>query len=255
MQVFAKIVNGADRVLTRLTALVLVIALCYGGYALWDTYEVYMAASVDNNLLKYKPALDEHGEANPTLSELIAINPDVRAWLTIDDTHIDYPLLQGTDNVKYINTDVYGSFALSGSIFLDYRNAGDFSDPYSLVYGHHMDGGAMFGDLEQFVREDFFDQHQTGTLYLPDATYAVELFAVLQVDAFDEVVFRPTAEERRPDELVAYLRDNAAFYRDISLTEQDRIVGFSTCSQAATNARTVLFGRLNKRQYIPEGVN
>lgn len=253
MEFLARLTGKADRLLTKLVALLLILALCYGGYALWDTYQVYMGASVDGNLLKFKPMLNTAGESNPTLSELTALNPDVRAWLTIDDTHIDYPLLQGTDNVKYVNTDVYNSFSLSGSIFLDYHNAGDFSDFYSLVYGHHMDGGAMFGDLEHFVEKAYFDQHPTGELFLPEATYDVQLFACLAVDAYDPYVFSPPVEEGKEAELLMYLKETAVQYRELNITPQDRIIGLSTCSEAATNARTVVFGLLTKRQITEEG--
>lgn len=77
-------------------------------------------ASVDDiqsQLLKYKPTPGE--DNGPTFEELRAINPDVCAWITLDGTKIDYPVLQGEDNLTYINKDVYGNFALAGSIFLD----------------------------------------------------------------------------------------------------------------------------------------
>ncbi len=262
MEFLARLTGKADRLLTKLLALALILALCYGGYALWDTYQVYMGASVDGDLLKFKPVLNAAGESNPTLSELIAINPDVRAWLTVNDTHIDYPLLQGMDNVRYVNVDVYGNFALSGSIFLDFRNAPDFSDFYSLVYGHHMSGGAMFGDLEHFLEEAYFDAHKTGNLFLLDRTYDIELFACLQVDAFDEYVFDPHYDRggsqpgEREQAMLDYLREKAVFYRELeqALTVDDRIIGLSTCSEASTNARTVVFGRLRERAFIQEKI-
>ena len=68
-----------------------------------------------------------------------ALNPDVCGWLTIDGTHIDYPLVQGATNMDYINRDVYGEFSLSGAVFLDSRSKADFSDGYSIVYAHHME--------------------------------------------------------------------------------------------------------------------
>ena len=66
------------------------------------------------------------------------LNKDVVGWITIFDTHISYPVVQGKDNQEYLNKDVFGKFSFSGSIFLDYRNACDFTDSYSIIYGHHM---------------------------------------------------------------------------------------------------------------------
>ena len=56
-------------------------------------------------------------DESPSLQELQKINPDVCAWLTVDGTKIDYPVVQGETNLEYINQDIYGEFALSGSIF------------------------------------------------------------------------------------------------------------------------------------------
>ena len=67
-----------------------------------------------------------------SFEELLAINPDVCAWVSLDNTKVDYPVLQGANNMIYLNQDVYGDFALAGSIFLDSRNDRTFSDRYSL---------------------------------------------------------------------------------------------------------------------------
>lgn len=101
------------------------------------------ALSWDDELMELKPVKGE--DANPSLQDLQNINADVCAWLTIDDTGIDYPVVRGKDDMEYINKDVYGNFALSGSIFLSSANQPDFTDPYNLIYRHHMSNGAMFG--------------------------------------------------------------------------------------------------------------
>ena len=99
------------------------------------------------------------------------LNKDVVGWITIFDTHISYPVVQGKDNQEYLNKDVFGKFSFSGSIFLDYRNACDFTDSYSIIYGHHMEYGAMFGDVVEFKNDDYFQEHKTGALFLLDDTY------------------------------------------------------------------------------------
>ena len=100
-----------------IAAALMLLMLCYGGYSLWDTSMINRGAFVSNELLKFKPSSGD--TQNPTLAELQRINPEVRGWLTIDDTHIDYPVVQGENDMDYINKDVYGDFSLSGSIFMD----------------------------------------------------------------------------------------------------------------------------------------
>ena len=93
--------------------------------------------------------------------------------------------------------------------------------------------------------QDPFDAHTTGTLYAPGSTWSIELFACLEVDAYDSMVFNPTAqEEGNVESLLEYIRENAVCYREIGAEPQDQIIGLSTCAEAETNGRVVIYGRL-----------
>ena len=247
MHTAAKLARAGDRLVSMVAAALIVLMLLFGGYSLWDTAMVFQGAFLDSELLAFKPGVSGDPDSNPTLAELQAINPDVLGWLTIDDTHIDYPVVIGEDDMEYVNKDVYGDFSLSGSIFLDSDNARDISDSYTLVYGHHMDNGGMFGDVVEFVNTDYFESHPTGTLYLPDATYSIELFACVQVDAFDSMIYNPTAQPQGDvSELLNYVDEIAVQSRYIGVTPQDQVIGLSTCAEAETNGRVVIFGRLDR---------
>lgn len=243
MHTAAKLARAGDRLVSLLAAGLILLMLLYGGYSLWDTAMVFNGAFLSSDLLQFKPAAGDP-DSNPTLAELQAINPDVLGWLTIDDTHIDYPVVIGETDMEYVNKDVYGDFALSGSIFMDSDNARDLSDAYTLVYGHHMDNGAMFGDVVEFVNTDYFESHQTGTLYLPDATYSIEIFACVQVDAFDSMIYDPLAQNGDVSELLNYVDEIAVQSRYIGVQPTDKVIGLSTCAEAETNGRVVIFGRL-----------
>lgn len=253
LEIAAKCARGGNRVLSFFVLMLILLMFLYGGYSLWDTAMVYQGAFVSNDLLKFKPPSVEEAD-NPTLSELQAINGDVRGWVTIDDTHIDYPVVQGQTDMDYINKDVYGEFALSGSIFLDNDNSPDFSDSYNLLYGHHMDNGGMFGDVVEFTDADFFEKHPTGTLYTLDGNYEIVLFACIETDAFDSIFFNPTQQENgNVSSLLSHIREKAVQYKDIGITAQDSIVGLSTCAEAQTNGRVIIFGRLDRLSQVQEG--
>ena len=243
MHTAAKLARAGDRLVSLLAAGLILLMLLYGGYSLWDTAMVFNGAFLSSDLLQFKPAAGDP-DSNPTLAELQAINPDVLGWLTIDDTHIDYPVVIGETDMEYVNKDVYGDFALSGSIFMDSDNARDLSDAYTLVYGHHMDNGAMFGDVVEFVNTDYFESHPSGTLYLPDATYSIEIFACVQVDAFDSMIYDPLAQDGDVSELLNYVDEIAVQSRYIGVQPTDKVIGLSTCAEAETNGRVVIFGRL-----------
>lgn len=245
MHTAAKFARAGDRLVSLLAAGLILLMLLYGGYSLWDTAMVFNGAFLSSDLLQFKPAAGDP-DSNPTLAELQAINPDVCGWLTIDGTHIDYPVVIGETDMEYVNKDVYGDFALSGSIFLDSDNARDISDSYTLVYGHHMDNGAMFGDVVEFANTDYFESHPSGTLYLPNATYTIEIFACVQVDAFDSMIYDPLAQNGDVSELLNYVDEIAVQSRYIGVQPSDKVIGLSTCAEAETNGRVVIFGRLDR---------
>jgi sortase B len=238
-----KWIRRADRLVDFLVYILIILMLLYAGYALWDNYTVYRGTEVDSRILRYKPTVSD-----PSLSDLQAVNPDVVAWLTVDGTNIDYPVLQGRDNAYYLNRSCYKEYFLGGSIFLDYRNNRNFTDFYSILYGHHMDGGAMFGDIRSFEDRAVFDRHQTGTLIVPGTSYDLEIFAVMHEDAYVSPMFELAEDRAEYAERLAYIKKNAVQYRDLGVGPDDRIIGMSTCSSATTNGRTILLARLTEHK-------
>ena len=163
MGIAVKCARVGNKILSFIAMVLVLIMLLYGGYSLWNTIMIYRGAFSSNDLLKYQPTGD--GPNSITLGELMKLNKDVVGWITIFDTHISYPVVQGKDNQEYLNKDVFGKFSFSGSIFLDYRNACDFTDSYSIIYGHHMEYGAMFGDVVEFKNYDYFYPFTKETSY------------------------------------------------------------------------------------------
>ena len=239
------LVKAANALLSAAAVLFLITAGSYSAYALWDNAQVYSTAdNVMSELLSLKPKPGAQEDNGASFEELLAVNGDVCAWLTLDGTRIDYPILQGEDNLSYINTDVYGNFALAGSIFLDSRCDNTFHDAYALVYGHHMDNGRMFGDLDKFLDEGFFNQNQTGTRYLPDRTLDLQVCAVVKADAYDSVYYGTPAGTDRMPALAEKVAQDAVFQRDGMPSASDQVVALSTCASSGVNERTLLLCRV-----------
>lgn len=249
------ILKTANSLVSAVVILVLAVACIYSVYSLWDNAQVYAAVDdVQSQLLQLKPQASEDGGAS--FEELRAINPDVCAWITLDNTEIDYPVLQGEDNLTYINTDVYGEFALAGSIFLDANCDNTFHGNYSLLYGHHMANSKMFGDLDLYEDEDFFYENTTGTLILPDRTYDLEIFACLRVSASEPAIFSPMQWQTDTSGLLDFVNNNAMYIHQDTMDqigtseETSQILAMTTCSSEFTDARTVLLAVM--KPYSPE---
>ena len=234
-----------NRILSIMAGILILLMLSYGVYSLWDTYKIYANSFVDEELLKFRPTDD--GEDNPTLKDLKKLNPDVKAWIQVPKSNIDYPVVQGQDDMEYINKNVYGEFELSGAIFLSCLNKDDFSDPYNLVYGHNMKNGGMFADVADFTNKEYFETHQKGKLYLTDATRKIRFFACMKVTAADAKIYHPDGYRKENlKDLLDYIQANAVQYRDVNVADESSLIALSTCSEAETNGRVVLIGKLER---------
>ena len=235
-----------NRILSIMAGILILLMLSYGMYSLWDTYKIYANSFADEELLKFRPTDD--GEDNPTLKDLKKLNPDVKAWIQVPKTNIDYPVVQGQDDMEYINKNVYGEFELSGAIFLSCLNKDDFSDPYNLVYGHNMKNGGMFADVADFTNKEYFETHQKGKLYLTDATRKIRFFACTKVTAADAKIYHPDGYRKENlKDLLDYIQANAVQYRDVNVADENSLIALSTCSEAETNGRVVLIGKLERK--------
>lgn len=234
-----------NRILSIMAGILILLMLSYGVYSLWDTYKIYTNSFADEELLKFRPTDD--GADNPTLKDLKKLNPDVKAWIQVPKTNIDYPVVQGQDDMEYINKNVYGEFELSGAIFLSCLNKDDFSDPYNLVYGHNMKNGGMFADVADFTNKEYFETHQKGKLYLTDATRKIRFFACMKVTAADAKIYHPDGYRKENlKDLLDYIQANAVQYRDVNVADENSLIALSTCSEAETNGRVVLIGKLER---------
>ena len=230
-----KVIRAVDRFTDFLLLLFFLILLLIGAYTMYDTLLIYDAARGED-LRSFKPMVTADGESVDW--DMSALSDDVVAWLTVDDTGIDYPVLQGRDNNEYLNKDPFGEYSLAGSIFLDARNASDFSDPYSLIYGHHMEYGKMFGALDAFLDQTYFDAHRTATLTVSDKVYHIKIFACIEADASVDEIFSPT----ETDGTLEYVRQHAHIWRE---PEDEKLIALSTCKFPQTTERIIVFGVLN----------
>jgi len=121
----------------------------------------------------------------PTLDELAAMNNDFIGWFSISGL-IEYPLVQGSDNDKYINTTFLGARNSAGTIFMDYRHAAKWEEPVCILYGHRTYDGSMFAPLGNYLNTQFLYRNNTITITTRDGnTLTYRIFAAIQTDAWD----------------------------------------------------------------------
>ena len=190
-------------------------------------------------------------ETKDSFQDLIAANPDVVAWLTVDGTEIDTVVTQADNNTKYISTDVYGEQSITGTPFLDYRNSPEFVDHYSIIYGHNVQNHMMFSDLKLFTDKEFWNEKRTGTLELKSGKkYDIEFFACIEAEEKDSRYYDPRMVENNwmlegsanKEFLAGLTKDATVSVGEIK--EDDRILALSTCEEADSENRIIIIGRL-----------
>ena len=257
--VLSRVSAAGNKLLSLLSGLLAAFLILYSGIVIYDTFHIESsAANTPYALLKYKPVelIDEGLSPSSGSDALAAINRDYRAWLTVFNTNIDYPVMQGADDVYYATHDVYGQISLTGSIYLAAGNTGDFSDTYNIVYGHHMDNLAMFGGLDAFREQSYFNAHREGTIVSSSGVYDLCTFAVIDTDAYVDEVYTPGD---RMEDVIAFLRernaseDGRTFVRildESALENAERVVALSTCADAETYGRLVVFATMTRRNLL-----
>ena len=149
------------------------------------TAPVFTSAPAMETAVTSTPPAESEPEAPPALSE---INPDYIGWISVAGTFIDYPVVQGQDNSKYLSISFSGWKNPSGTIFADYRHAEGFSGNFTILYGHNMKDGSMFADLNNYLTDGYLDEHPDVTITTPEGeTLTYRVFAVKVTDVSDPV--------------------------------------------------------------------
>lgn len=168
-------------------------------------------------------------------AELQNTNPEIYAWIRIPDTEIDYPVVQRPeDDTYYLNHTVDGTEGLPGSIFTESLNQQDFTDPNTVIYGHDMRDGTMFGSLKKYMDSTFMEEHPLIYVYTPEHIYTYHVFGAVTYDdrhilkSFD---FTQVAQYEEFLNSLREARNMSSYMRDdISVTPENRILTLSTCN-------------------------
>lgn len=174
-------------------------------------------------------------------SALQKINDDIVAWIYIEGTDVNYPVVQGPDNDYYLHRMFDGSYNDSGSIFLDAACTPDFRDRHSIIHGHHMLNDTMFSALMGYKEQSFYDAHPTVLILTPDTRFKLHLFAgyVTDTDADAWDLTPSSTWIDRVTEKSWFDSTNLPLYGQELLT-------LSTCSYEFEDARFVLHGWLEE---------
>ncbi len=180
------------------------------------------------------------------------INPELYAWVQIEDTNINYPIAQREgDDGFYLHHDMYGDAVFAGCLYTEDVNSTDWTDPMTIVYGHNMRNQTMFYDLHKFENQEFFDSHPYFYIYTEDTIRVYEIYAAFTYDDrrtldyfdfSDPEVFQSYIDGVKSGTLDGYygglIRD------DVEVNADSKIVTLQTCVGSGGSQRYLVQGVL-----------
>lgn len=172
---------------------------------------------------------------------------DMKAWIHIEDTKIDYPVMQSSNNEFYLSHDYKGNRLRSGSIFIDYRNTPDFTDRHTILYGHDMRNESMFGQLSNYADETFADLHPYIELIVGNEKLVLQVVYAYNTTTDFYYIETQFTDETYHD-FLSQIKQKTLIHENIALNTTDQLVTLSTCESDASNEkRFVVHAKLIER--------
>jgi len=195
-----------------------------------------------------QPELSEETWNYPTVNfeALKEQNADTVGWVYLEDTNINYPVVQGTDNRHYVTTLFSGERNQAGSIFMDYRNAPDMSDRHTVLYGHNMRNKTMFAHILNYQDQAYYDAHPTGMYITPEKNYRFDIVAGYVASLADAAWQLEFVTEEEVSSWIGDAMKRSSFQSAVQPEPGDRYITLSTCSYEFEEARFVLVGILRE---------
>ena len=234
-------------VLLTIALIVAIAVFCYAAFNLYHIYTEYKKGTDEYNQIEEMAVTERDADsaevAGPSaqikppievdFDKLKSVNEDVVGWIYVDALpDISYPIVKGKDNQTYLHQTYEKNYNFAGTIFVDYENSGDFSDCNTLVYGHNMKNGSMFGHLKKFREDDkLYKQDKYFWILTPERNYRYEIITAYTtgVNSDTYTLFKGPGEEF--EKYLEMIKGYSEIQTDdTDLTIKDRIVTLSTCT-------------------------
>ena len=204
------------------------------------------ASDLDNNSSGENDGQDQSKEGNYVNSaneeELKSINSDYKMWIQIENTNINYPVVQSSDNDYYLKHNFRKESNISGTVFVESANDID-NDKNIILYGHNMRNGTMFNNITNYKEESFFNEDNKINIIMNNTLYEYEVFSVYVKNVSEVNLAIGFASE---DEFINYAYNEAEeslYKKDVDFSAEDNLITLVTCSYEFTDARTIVVAR------------
>lgn len=246
------------KVIRKLIGIILIVLACY---CLWNAFEI--SNEYDRGNEEYEKLVEENIDEEQSgdkdgftidWNSLYAQNADLVGWIKMD-SGANYPIVKADTSTYYLHKGFNKKYNINGSIFMSSNNSSDFSDINTVIYGHNMNNGSMFGSNKKYRDKTYLQEHPYFYIYRPEGKYIYEIFNIMTTKDGSQTYQTAFPSQEAYQDYLNYTRGNASYETGVSVTSSNRIVTLSTCTGKGTN-RFVIQGKLiNIDEYAGQTVS
>lgn len=230
----------------KILLVVCIVVFCFSAYQLFSIYMKYKKVDDANKALHKNVVVEVDDELNVDFAKLKEMNADTIAWFDVENYDASYVIMQSEDNDFYLRRNFDKEYSFAGTLFMDYLNHSDFSDFNTILYGHNMRNGSMFGWLKNYKNQEFYNEHPYIDIYIEGKKLRYQVFSVKQVAVASTNTYYI---EQGSDELKQAMIDewmNTSLYSTgVEVGVDDKILTLSTCVESLDdNYRWVVNAKL-----------
>lgn len=188
-----------------------------------------------------------------TFASLKDLNQDFKAWIVVPGADISLAVVQGKDNDKYLKTGYNGKWSAGGTAFIDCQNKAPFSDTNTVIYGHNMRDGSMFGSIKNYKNINTFKENPYIYVYTENENYVYKIYSVFLTNAKKSdddgyvlaYTFKNLSSSDKFNGFMEEIKTRSYYHTGVDYQEGDKIITLSTCDRTdIKDGRLVLVGRL-----------
>ena len=227
-------------ILNLIVYMILLFILIYSGIKIYKWYKDKTSNKEIVEQIKETVAVEDKNEDKNEYKEEYTIdfnklkeqNKETVAWIKVNNTNIEYPVVKADNNNFYLNHSFDKSQNLAGWIFADYRNKFDNTDKNIIIYGHNMRDGSMFGSLKNILNSDWYENEENTniTLYTENEKCIYKVFSIYKIESEDYYIKTEFSNDNEFEQFVNTIKNRSIKKFDIDVSKEDNILTLSTCA-------------------------
>lgn len=221
-------------ILNIIIYMILLFVLIYSGIKIFKWYKDKTNNNKVAEQIKSTVIVEDENKEEYTVDfkKLKEQNNETVAWIKVNNTNVEYPVLRATNNSFYLNHSFDKSKNSAEWIFADYRNKFDGTDKNIIIYGHNMRDDSMFGSLKNILNSDWYDNEENTniTLYTENEKSIYKVFSIYKIESEDYYIKTEFSNDNEFEKFIETLKKRSIKNFNIDISKEDSILTLSTCA-------------------------